>query len=118
MQKISPAFNRGIAIEIVLVSAYIWCTASIIRPLFLCSTWILVLFWMQSTCVTKDRLVCSLKHEFVYEQIPFALKGKTLPASNTEFKSFSLTSNSYRVLEVVLFFVLKFTYCVKSQDNG
>lgn len=31
IQKTSPAFNRGIAIEIVLVSAHIWFTDSIIR---------------------------------------------------------------------------------------
>lgn len=67
VQKLSPTFNRGIAIEIVLVSACIWCTVSLIRAFISMQHVDLALFWKQSACVTKDRLVCGLEHEFVYE---------------------------------------------------
>ena len=50
------ALHTSIAIEIIIVSACIWYTASIIRAVFLCSTWILTLYSKQSACVTKDRL--------------------------------------------------------------
>lgn len=107
------ALHTGIAIEIVLVSAHIWYIASIIRALFLCSTWIFTLFCKQSAHVTKGRL------EYCLWVNVFCLAGRLLPISNPEFKShLNFSSNSYWVLELALFFVLRFSYYLKKKDNS
>lgn len=110
---VSAALHTGIAVGIVFVSACIWHTASIPRAVLLCSMWILTLFCKQSAHVTKDRL------EYCHWVNSFCPEGRLSPTSNPGLKTpLNLSSSSYSVLELALFFVLRFSYYVKIQDNS
>lgn len=50
------ATHTVVPMEIRLVSACIWYTASIVKAIYLCSTWILTMFCKKSVHVKKDGL--------------------------------------------------------------